>query len=66
VPLASQTTMLELGGGLTGRINASVSVFASIMNSRSALPRTRNEAAFEAHSAQNILGESLFRTARSD
>ncbi|HEY5288919.1 MAG TPA: autotransporter outer membrane beta-barrel domain-containing protein [Caulobacteraceae bacterium] len=30
VPLASQTTMLELGGGLTGRINASVSVFANV------------------------------------
>jgi outer membrane autotransporter protein len=30
VPLISQTTMLELGGGLTGRINASVSVFANV------------------------------------
>ena len=30
VPLLSQTTMLELGGGLTGRINASVSVFANV------------------------------------
>ena len=30
VPLASQTTMLELGGGLTGRINANVSVFANV------------------------------------
>jgi outer membrane autotransporter protein len=30
VPLVSQTTMLELGGGLTGRINASVSVFANV------------------------------------
>jgi outer membrane autotransporter protein len=29
-PLLSQTTMLELGGGLTGRINASVSVFANV------------------------------------
>jgi outer membrane autotransporter protein len=30
VPLLSQTTMLELGGGLTGRINAAVSVFANV------------------------------------
>ena len=30
VPLLSQTTMLELGGGLTGRINAHVSVFANV------------------------------------
>jgi hypothetical protein len=30
VQLASQTTMLELGGGLTGRINANVSVFANV------------------------------------
>ena len=30
VPLASQVTRLELGGGLTGRINASVSVFANV------------------------------------
>ena len=30
VPLVSQTTMLELGGGLTGRINAAVSVFANV------------------------------------
>ena len=30
VPLLSQTTMLELGGGLTGRINANVSVFANV------------------------------------
>jgi hypothetical protein len=30
VPLASQTTMLEFGGGLTGRINASVSLFANV------------------------------------
>jgi outer membrane autotransporter protein len=30
VPLASQVTMLELGGGLTGRINANVSVFANV------------------------------------
>jgi outer membrane autotransporter protein len=30
VPLVSQTTMLELGGGLTGRINANVSVFANV------------------------------------
>jgi outer membrane autotransporter protein len=30
VPLESQTTMLELGGGLTGRINANVSVFANV------------------------------------
>jgi outer membrane autotransporter protein len=30
VPLATQATMLELGGGLTGRINASVSVFANV------------------------------------
>jgi outer membrane autotransporter protein len=28
--LESQTTMLELGGGLTGRINANVSVFANV------------------------------------
>jgi fibronectin-binding autotransporter adhesin len=30
VPLASQATMLEFGGGLTGRINANVSVFANV------------------------------------
>ena len=30
MPLLSQTTMLELGGGLTGRINANVSVFANV------------------------------------
>jgi len=30
VPLESQTTRLELGGGLTGRINANVSVFANV------------------------------------
>jgi len=30
VPLLSQATMLELGGGLTGRINANVSVFANV------------------------------------
>ena len=30
VPLLSQTTMLELGGGLTGRINANISVFANV------------------------------------
>jgi outer membrane autotransporter protein len=30
VPLASQITRLELGGGLTGRINANVSVFANV------------------------------------
>ena len=30
VPVASQVTRLELGGGLTGRINAAVSVFANV------------------------------------
>ena len=30
MPLLSQTTMLELGGGVTGRINANVSVFANV------------------------------------
>ena len=30
VPLISQVTRLELGGGLTGRINANVSVFANV------------------------------------
>ena len=30
MPLLSQTTILELGGGLTGRINAHVSVFANV------------------------------------
>jgi outer membrane autotransporter protein len=30
VPLLNQATMLELGGGLTGRINANVSVFANV------------------------------------
>jgi len=30
VPLVNQATMLELGGGLTGRINANVSVFANV------------------------------------
>ena len=30
VSVGSQATMLELGGGLTGRINANVSVFANV------------------------------------
>jgi outer membrane autotransporter protein len=30
VPLLTQATMLEFGGGLTGRINASVSAFANV------------------------------------
>ena len=30
VQLESQATMLELGGGLTGRINANISVFANV------------------------------------
>jgi outer membrane autotransporter protein len=30
VPLANQATMLEFGGGLTGRLNANVSVFANV------------------------------------
>ena len=30
VPLVNQATMLELGGGLTGRLNANVSVFANV------------------------------------
>ena len=30
VPLVSQVTQLELGGGVTGRINANVSVFANV------------------------------------
>ena len=30
VPLLNQATMLEFGGGLTGRINANVSVFANV------------------------------------
>jgi outer membrane autotransporter protein len=30
VPLESQATMLEFGGGLTGRLNANVSVFANV------------------------------------
>jgi outer membrane autotransporter protein len=30
VPLANQATMLEFGGGLTGRVNANVSVFANV------------------------------------
>ena len=30
VPLLSQATMLEFGGGLTGRLNANVSVFANV------------------------------------
>jgi hypothetical protein len=30
VQLASQATMLELGGGLTGRISANISVFANV------------------------------------
>jgi outer membrane autotransporter protein len=30
VPLASQVTRVELGGGLTGRINAAVSIFANV------------------------------------
>jgi hypothetical protein len=29
-PLTNQATMLEFGGGLTGRINASVSLFANV------------------------------------
>ena len=30
VPLVSRATMLELGGGLTGKINANISVFANV------------------------------------
>jgi outer membrane autotransporter protein len=30
VPLVTQATMLELGGGLTGQLNANVSVFANV------------------------------------
>jgi outer membrane autotransporter protein len=30
VPLVNQATMLEFGGGLTGRLNANVSVFANV------------------------------------
>jgi outer membrane autotransporter protein len=30
VPLVAQATMLELGGGLTGQLNANVSVFANV------------------------------------
>jgi outer membrane autotransporter protein len=30
VPLVNQATMLEFGGGVTGRINANVSVFANV------------------------------------
>ena len=30
MPVASQVTRLALGGGLTGRINANVSVFANV------------------------------------
>ena len=30
VPLVNQATMLEFGGGLTGRINANISVFANV------------------------------------
>ena len=61
MPLVSQVTRLELGGGVTGRINApSLSSPMSTMNSRSALARTRNKAAFEAHSARDIRGDPLF------
>jgi Autotransporter beta-domain len=60
VPLASQTTMLELGGGLTGRINTtSPSSPVSIMSSRSASPTVRNETAFEAHLAPDTRGDVL-------
>ena len=30
MPLLNQATMLEFGGGLTGRLNANVSVFANV------------------------------------
>jgi outer membrane autotransporter protein len=30
VQLVNQATMLEFGGGITGRVNANVSVFANI------------------------------------
>jgi hypothetical protein len=30
VPLVNQATMLEFGGGVTGRISANVSVFANV------------------------------------
>jgi outer membrane autotransporter protein len=30
VPVGSQTTLLEFGAGLTGRINTNVSVFANV------------------------------------
>ena len=58
VPLASQITRLELGGGLTGRINANVSVFANVdYEFAVGASEGENEAAFEAHLARSIRGE---------
>jgi Autotransporter beta-domain len=41
VPLVNQATMLEFGGGLTGRINANVSVFCGRRGRRQAKRRSR-------------------------
>jgi hypothetical protein len=58
-PLESAATILELGGGLTARINANVSVFANA-DYEFAVDRTAatGEAAFEARLAPDILGET--------
>ena len=62
VPLVSQVTLLELGGGVTGRINANVSSSPmSTMNSRSAHTDGKRETAFEARLAPDIRGDAPCR-----
>ena len=58
-----QATRPELGGGLTGRINANVSVFANVdYEFAVGARRARNEAAFEARLAHDTRGELRSRT----
>ena len=65
VPLISQVTRRRsFGGGLTGPGSTPTSLSSpmSTMNSRSALPRTRNKAASEARLAPDTRGELRSRT----
>jgi outer membrane autotransporter protein len=52
VPLLNQATMLEFGGGLTGRINANVSVFANVDYEFAVGAADDKETACEAHLAR--------------
>ena len=59
MPLVSQATQLELGGGVTGRINANVSVFANVdYEFAVGAAEDKDETAFEARSAPDTRGEA--------